>query len=191
MRTLLALVVSCLVTLPCLAQAQSAPGDLTWRQARVRPQDARLADLLRNGAARSATLRAIVNRLEAGNLFVYVSLSPNMRTGLAGKLTWMSKSGAFRYVRVMISPEQNTEQMIATLAHELQHAVEVSDEDSVIDQRSLIGLYTRIGRPSTSGVTGGFETLAAQEIGMRVRRELNASTASAFADGRVIDRSQS
>ena len=165
MRTLLALFVCCFVTASAAA-AQDAgwlePRE-AWREARIRPQDPRLADLIRTGLARSATFRDIVNRIEAGNVFVYVSLSPTMRTTLAGKLTWMTRSGTFRYVKATINTEQSADQMIATLAHELQHALEVSGDETVIDQRSLAGLYKRIGRPSsTSGVTAGFETAAAR-----------------------------
>ena len=187
MRTLLALVLGCLISTSAFA---SAPDEL-WRQARIRPQDPRLADLLRIGAARSATFRAIVNRLEAGNLIVYVALSPNMKAALAGKLTWMTRTGAYRYVKATINTEQSSDQMIATLAHELQHALEVHDDESVVDQRSLIGLYKRIGRQSSSGAIAGFETDAAQATGFQVRRELMASAAAAAAASRASDSSQS
>jgi hypothetical protein len=176
MRTLFALLVGCIISTSAIAS-----GSDDWRQARIRPQDPRLGDLLRTGADRSPTLRNIVERLEAGHLIVYVSQSPTMRSSLAGKLTWMTKTGPFRYVRVTINPEQSADQMIATLAHELQHALEVGGDESVVDQRSLIGLYQRIGRPSTSGVNAGFETAAAQATGLQVRRELVASTAAASA----------
>lgn len=199
MRTLLALFLGCLIVATGRADARSAKADdpigvkaaELWRQARIRPQDPRLADLLRAGAARSATFRAIVNRIEAGNLFVYVSLSPNMKSSLAGKLTWMTKSGAFRYVKATINTEQSADQMIATLAHELQHALEVHDEEGVVDQRTLMGLYKRIGRPSMSGAIAGFETAAAQETGLQVRRELIASAAAAAAASRAGDNAQS
>jgi hypothetical protein len=177
MRTLLAVVLGCFVSTAALA---STPEEL-WRHARIRPQDPRLAELLRTGVARSATLRNIVNRLEAGNLIVYIALHPAMRPSLAGKLTWMSKSGDFRYVKATINTEQSADQMIATLAHELQHALEVSAEHSVVDQRSLAGLYKRIGRPSTVSAIAGFETVAAQETGFQVRRELSAAAAAASA----------
>ena len=196
MRTLLALLVGCMIVTPYPTEAhhattEAAAPDELWRQARIRPQDPRLADLIRTGADRSATFRAIVNRLEAGNLIVYVSLSPNMKAALAGKLTWMTKSGAYRYVKATINTEQTSDQMIATLAHELQHALEVHDDDSVVDQRSLMGLYKRIGRPSSSGPIAGFETVAAPETGFRVRRELVASAAAAAAASRASDNSQS
>ena len=174
-----------------LAEARSAKADETWREARIRPQDPRLVELIREGLARSATFRDLVRRLESGNLIVYVTLSPNMRASLAGKLTWMSKSGAYRYMRATINTEQSSSQMIATLAHELQHALEVGAEESVIDQRSLAGLYKRIGRPSSTGVAGGFETVAAQETGLQVRRELGAAAAAAAAASRGADNSQS
>ena len=187
MRTLLALLVGCLISTSALA----TPLDETWREARIRPQDPRLADLIRTGVARSATFRDIVKRLEAGNMIIYVSLSPAMKWSLAGKLTWMTKTGPFRYLKATINTEQSANQMIATLAHELRHALEVSEDESVIDQRSLAGLYKRIGRPSTSGAIAGFETAAAQETGLQVRRELTAATAAAAAASRAGDSSQS
>ena len=173
MRTLLALVVASLIATTAFAADQ----DSSWREARVRPQDPRLANLLRAGVARSATFRALVDRLEAGNVFVYVSFSNTLKSGLAGKLTWMTKAGNFRYLKATINIEQNPDQMIATLAHELQHALEVSADEDVTDQRSLIALYKRIGRPSWSGQTASWETEAAQDTGYQVRRELVTAVA--------------
>jgi hypothetical protein len=165
MRTLLALIVGCSISTSALAM------DVRHDQARIRPQDPRLAELIRIGANRSATLRDIVRRIESGHLFVYVAWTPNMRASLAGKLTWITKSGAFRYVKVTINTEQSSEQMIATIAHELQHALEVS------------ALYRRIGRPSAATAIAGFETAAAQAAGWQVRRELvvSASTSAVVA----------
>ena len=163
-----------LVALICSLISTAAFAD-SWREARIRPQDPRLATLLRAGAERSATFRALVERIEASNVFVYVALSPVMKSSLAGKLTWMTRAGAFRYVRATINTEQNPDQMIATLAHELQHAVEVIEDDGVTDQRTLQDLYRRIGRPSYSGLSAAWETEAAQQAGHRVRRELVAA----------------
>jgi hypothetical protein len=168
MRTLLALFSGLLISTAALAQT---PEEL-WREARVRPQDSRLAELLRDGMARSTTLRSLVNRLESGNVIVYLTLSQSLKPSLAGKLTWITKAGKFRYLKATLNMEQTADQMIATLAHELQHALEVSGDPEVTDQRSLIALYRRIGRPSYSGLTEAFETQAAQDTGLQVRREL-------------------
>ena len=177
MRTLIAFLAGCLIATSAFAIGP----DESWREARIRPQDPRLVELLRAGVARSATFRDIVNRLEAGKVIVYVSLSPTLRSGIAGKLTWISSAGAYRYVKATINADQMADQMIATLAHELQHALEVSADDTVVDQRSLLGLYKRIGRPSLSGESAGWETTAAQQTGLQVRRELIAAAAAASA----------
>ena len=170
MRTLLALVFGSLIATSALADPNEA-----WREARLRPQDPQSADLLREGVARSATFRALVNRLESGNVIVYLSLSLTLRPNLAGKLTWMTKAGNFRYLKATIKLEQSANQMIATLAHELQHALEVSADLDVTDQRSMLALYKRIGRPSHSGVAESWDTEAAQNTAVQVRRELLAT----------------
>lgn len=173
MRQLLAVAICSLLSTAAFAE--------NWREARIRPQDPRLATLLREGADKSATFRALVNRIEASNLFVYVALSTNMKSNLAGKLTWMTRAGDFRYVRATISTEQTVAAMVATLAHELQHAVEVLEDESVQDQRTLQELYKRIGRPSYSGLSAAWETEAAHETGLKVRREFIAAETTTLA----------
>src|SRR5215204_4457864 len=144
-------------------------------QARLRPQDARLTNLLRQGAARSTTFKALVDRIEASNVIVYVAINPLMKSNLSGMLTWMTRSGDYRYVRASISTDLTSDQMIATLAHELQHAVEVIEDEKVTDEASLIALYRRIGRQNGSSAPARWETVAAQETGFKVRRELVAA----------------
>jgi hypothetical protein len=139
---------------------------------RLRPQDSRSTQVLKEGAARSATFRALVNRIEAGNVIVYVAISPVMKSTLSGALTWMTRAGDFRYVRASISTELAFDQMIASVAHELQHAVEVVEDESVVDERSLVAMYKKIGQPSRAAGPSGWDTLAAQRTGTQVRREL-------------------
>lgn len=144
--------------------------------ARIRPQDSRSTQLLRDGIARSETFRALVAQIEASNVFVYVQVNPFIKPTLAGQLTWMTQAGPYRYLRAMISPEQTTDQAIASLAHELQHAVEVMGDEQVVSETTLVSLYKRIGQPSTAAIAAGWETIAAQEAAYRVRRELVAGT---------------
>jgi len=139
---------------------------------RLRPQDARSAQVLQEGAARSATFRALVDRIEASNVIVYIAVNPIMKSNLSGMLTWMTRAGDFRYVRASIKTELTFDQMVASVAHELQHAVEVIEDESVTDERSLIALYKRIGHRSGSAGQSGWETVAAQRTSTRVRREL-------------------
>jgi hypothetical protein len=141
---------------------------------RLRPQDQRITLVLQEGAARSATFKSLVDRIEASNVIVYVAINPILRSSLSGALTWMTRAGEYRYVRASISTESTFDQMIASVAHELQHAVEVIEDESVIDEKSLVALYKRIGQPSRAAGPSGWETIAAQKTATQVRRELVA-----------------
>jgi len=173
MRTLLSLALS--LAIFSTTGALAAPRD---GGPRIRPQDARMTQVLKEGAARSATFRALVDRIESSNVIVYVAVNPLLRSSLSGTLTWMTRAGGYRYVRASISPEMQFDQMVATVAHELQHAVEVIGDESVIDEKSLTALYRRIGHESQAAVPAGWETVAAQETGWQVRRELASVPAS-------------
>ena len=173
MIKLLASLVVVTLTSSAVALASASP-DIRDGGTRVRLTDARLSQLLQNGMMRSPTFKAMVDRIEAGNVIVYMSLAPTLRSYLAGRLTWMSRAGGYRYLRAQISTDLNPDSMIATMAHELQHALEVSEDPNVTDQRSLTELYKRIGRETRTSVTSEWETAAAQEVGWQVRKELIA-----------------
>ena len=164
---LLPVVILCSALLTSSAFAAGPTGEV-----RLRPQDERLERLLKEGAKRSTTFKALVDRIESSNVIVYVALNPVMKSSLSGMLTWMTRTGQYRYVRASISTDLSNDQMIATLAHELQHAVEVIQDESVVDEKSLVALYRKIGRQNSAAAPARWETDAAQQAGFRVRREL-------------------
>jgi hypothetical protein len=155
-------------------------------EVRLRPQDPRLEKVLKDGAARSTTFKALVDRIEASNVIVYIALNPIMKSNLSGMLTWMTQSGGYRYLRASISTELTPEQMIATVAHELQHAVEVIEDESVVDEKTLVALYRRIGHQNSNVAPARWETTAAQQAGFRVRRELGSPPAASTIAGASI-----
>jgi hypothetical protein len=189
MRTLLTVVLS--VALFTSTAFAAVAADKKDGGARIRPTDSRSEAMLREGMARSQTFRDLVDRLESSNVFVYVSISPLLKSSLSGGLNWMTQAGPFRYLRATISSELSHNQTIAALAHELQHAVEVLDDTSVVSEKTLVELYRRIGHPSRAAVASGWETVAAQETGYRVRRELvEATTTATVLASRMSDSDQ-
>src|SRR5262249_49356098 len=62
---------------------------------------------------------------------------------------------------------------LSTLGHELYHAVEIANEPSIADASGLAAFYARVGI-RTGDVQGHltFETRGAEQMGVRVRREL-------------------
>lgn len=164
----------------CAIVAAAAPLAAAPRAdvAHLRPQDDRVSQALRDGAARSTTFKALVDRIEASQVIVYVAVSPSIKSSLSGMLTWMTRAGDFRYVRATIAMDLSSDQMIATVAHELQHAVEVIEDESVNDEKSLVALYRRIGHQNSEASPSRWETAAAQRTGVQVRRELVAGPAA-------------
>jgi hypothetical protein len=147
----------------------------------LRPQDDRVTAAIRGGAKRSATFKSLVDRIERSQVIVYVAVDPQIKSNLNGMLTWMTQAGGFRYVRASISPQLSSDQMIAIVAHELQHAVEVIEDESVTDEKSLTALYRRIGKSSGLEGPSRFETIAAQQAGYQVRRELVGAATTTIA----------
>jgi hypothetical protein len=186
-----AVVLSVLLASPVLAAPRGTGSQPEWWRdggPRLRANDSRAAALLQSGVERSATMRALVDRVEASNVFVYIGMRPNMGPEQAGGLTFVGHSGAFRYLRVAINPALGSEMAIATLAHELQHVIEVIEHPEVTSEPLLAALYRRIGQPSRILRGTGWETRAAQSVGLGVRRELATTNVTTVAAASKNDR---
>jgi hypothetical protein len=167
-----ALVAICLLLAPGEGLAPGLRDPDRHPEARVRLTGARAALVFAYGMRRSETLRRLVDRIEASNVMVYVEMRPGMHANQAGGVTFVSSAGPFRYLRIRLNPVQTTLELAMTLAHELQHVVEIVDHPEVRDEATLIALYRRIGAPSRILRGFGWETIEAQSVGDLVRREL-------------------
>ena len=129
--------------------------------------------LFKSGLDRSNLLREIVDKIDAGNTIVYVALDPTMKKkGLAGRLVFSGSAGNYRYMRALINPDMPADLIIASIAHELHHVLEVIANPDVRSENDLRDLYKRIGRESHATLASGWETDAALQVGYDVRREL-------------------
>ena len=63
---------------------------------------------------------------------------------------------------------------MATLGHELFHAIEIAEEPSAVSPQTLADLYSRIGRQT--GDDSGRRTFETAAAGVRARRQLLTST---------------
>lgn len=158
-----------LLSVAAAAGADNAP--------RLRTGDRRVRALLHEAVARSASLRALVARLERSDVVVYLrceALPPH----LDGRLTFVSAAGGFRYVVVHLAVERSALRKMAALGHELQHALEIADRPEIVDQASLARAYATFGfeRPTRHFAVTAFDTVAAVEVGKQVRRELTHSS---------------
>lgn len=139
---------------------------------RIRSSDKRLMAILNDGARRSPTLRGLVDRVEGGDVVVYLESQPYIRRMLLGAVTWVGSNDQVRFVRVSIKMAPKSSSLIATLAHELRHVVEVIDAPWVNSNYALRDLYEQIGQ--RSGLADrAWDTRAAQLVTDQVMHELN------------------
>jgi hypothetical protein len=139
----------------------------------VRPVDESLAAPLRTGVRRSQTLSSLVDRLEQLNGIVYLFPGavrrPSQDVVLRGGLSNDVKTaGAFRVLRILVQPGRG-DLTIATIGHELRHAVEVLEAPDAVDLDSVARLYERIGFAVRRGI---YETTAATTAERQVFDEL-------------------
>jgi hypothetical protein len=140
---------------------------------RVRAASPLMRSIITDTAARSATVRDLIARLEDTDVIVYVELTASPRIPIA-RTSLVTTSPTVRYLRIGINASVPFPDVPPMLAHELQHAVEIAEAPGVVDDAAVRRLFRRIGRTS-----GGdrFETEAARDVEWIVRRELQARTA--------------
>lgn len=138
---------------------------------RLRPYDGRVAQVLLDGIQRSSTFRAITDALEQRDVIVYFEMQPALGRGLAGTMIFLAATPSYRYVRVSLNPMLPNEILIATLAHELQHALEVALDPSIVDEPTLEAYYRRHGIHMRAH-DNGWDSEAARQAGTDVRDEL-------------------
>lgn len=175
MRRLWLIVFTMLV--PAAAFGQSAQHD---GGPRIRPTDERLAQILRDGIERSPTLRRLTERIENSNVVVYLKSEPSMPGVLIGALTWVGANDTLRFVRATIKARPKSNSLVASIAHELQHVVEVVEAPWVTSDRAMRTLYSEIGN-RTSLHEEVWDTAAARWTTQQVMRELNSPAAAATA----------
>jgi len=117
--------------------------------------------LIAEGCQRSASFRALVERLRATNLIIYVEPAVQLPGVTIGITQLLGVNGEFRYLRVSIDANATRKELIALVGHELQHAVEIGGAPEVVDQATLQALFRRIGHESVDG----YDTDAARAIG--------------------------
>ena len=141
----------------------------------IRPIDAATANLLVSGLQRSPKLRALAERIERSNVIVLCGRTESLR-GRRGALVWMAAADDARYVRAVVIRNLEPDAAIATLGHELQHAVELSEAPWVTNLLLFEALFRDIGSREMIG-PGWYDTPAARAAGAAVLKELKADPA--------------
>jgi hypothetical protein len=163
------------LSFPRPLEAASDPRSLTPR---LRPADLEMREIVRLGRDLSPTLAALFTRIEATDVVVYMKCA-RLSARVDGQLTFLSSVAGLRYVLVEIACDRGEIRRLSTLGHELQHAVEIAESPSIVDEASLGRAYADFGvqRDRTASVRA-YDTRAAIHIGEQVWKEITGAAAA-------------
>lgn len=167
-RVFILTVCSFLIAIPHAYAADAASVE-----AHVRTAEPAVTRLIQQGIADSASFRALVSRLDNSDVVVYVRFDRQLSAQLEGQLTFVGLGGGRRYVIVSLAWGRADLRTMATLGHELQHAVEVADHAHIVDSSTLADGYEQFGRETRRFMAvRSYETDAAIDAGRRIWAEL-------------------
>ncbi len=140
---------------------------------RVRAADDAFRDLIREGDARSATFRAMVDEIQQSNAVVMVQFGLCAKGQVRSCVSHVGGTAHTRTIRILINTRTTTDRLIATIAHELHHALEIIREPEITTGEQVMALYRRIGTGRCAeGRSDRCETEAALAVERLVLDEL-------------------
>lgn len=161
-------------------EPQAEIGELQF--VRLKPADAEMRRLLVDGHRRSEAFRALVDQIQRSKVVVIIQFRLCAHGRFRSCVTNVDGDAQQRNVRVKLNTRVNDDRLIATLAHELRHVLEIlADADATTAERTL-ALYRRIGEGQCrAGLSEACETKAALETERQVLQELDRASRAARA----------
>jgi hypothetical protein len=154
---------------PLDVEAETSDGTSTVSDAavpRVRLVGSPLARVVRDATVRSTTFRQLVDAIGGTDGIVYVQHG-DCGHGVRACVMGVIAAGAQRIVMVRVDEHKADWDLMGSIGHELQHAMEVLANPSITSTLAMHAFYRREGRR----IGRVFETAAAVRIGNEVRSE--------------------
>lgn len=157
------------------APVHAEPGQ--FHRMGVRAVGTSIADLLTAGRDRSPTFRSLLRDIDASGWIVFVQTGSCQVAQLSSCL--LHRVGVFEgrhYLRLVVGNQALSDEAIATIGHELQHALEVTSALGITEGPQIRQLYRRIGYVSVRAPGAEvYETTAAINARATVLRELRST----------------
>ncbi|HEY0285179.1 MAG TPA: hypothetical protein VGC23_07320 [Vicinamibacterales bacterium] len=134
----------------------------------VRSTDAAVIAVIAQATRESRTFERMVEIIHARSGIVYVQPG-RCGHGVRSCLVDVMKAGSRRILWVKVDVRRPERELMASIGHELGHALEVLDDPTVTNGFAMFHFYRRI---STTGGGSAFETRAAVAAGDTVRAEI-------------------
>jgi hypothetical protein len=111
----------------------------------VRSTDGHIFALVQKGYMRSASFRVLVESIQRSNAIVMIQ--PGLCAGgrIRACLVGVEGTEQARHIRIKVDLRHGNEaSLVGTIAHELQHAVEITERPEVTNASGLLRLYRSI-----------------------------------------------
>jgi len=142
---------------------------------RVRSASPRVVAVIIEAASQSKTFRGLVDQIGTTDGIVYVAEGPCGHDVHACLLFTITMAAPHRVLWIRVDPNEPERDLLASIGHELQHAVEVLSNRTIKSPRAMYSLYFE----KCHRCGGAIETYAAIRAGTAVREELQKSAAAA------------
>ncbi|HEY6506461.1 MAG TPA: hypothetical protein VIY56_00525 [Vicinamibacterales bacterium] len=144
----------------------------TAQESWLRVDDPVAARAIASGREKSATFRALLERLERADLIVYVDRALTQGDRTRGDTRFVVRAGGFRFLRVTLEVHAVTNSVVALIGHELRHLAEVADAPWIVDEASYGAHFKTVGYSSCVRAHPCYETNDAVLAGDRILREM-------------------
>src|SRR5436190_10534882 len=138
---------------------------------KVRSISPELRDVIRRASGASVTFQRLIATIEGTDGLIYVDSDKCGHGVSACLLMAVQVAGPFRVLRIKVDARRLDCALMASVGHELQHAIEVLSDPHVTDGVGAYSLLERIAPGGPISDRGRFETAAAVRAGFDVRRE--------------------
>ena len=147
---------------------------------RVRSNSPVIRRLIQLGLEHSPTFRDLSERINASNGIAFVQEGRCSR-GVRACVISLTPAGSGRILWIRVDGRRSDGEVLESIAHELQHAVEVFSESAVVDWTTMYMFFSRIGARRGNDA---FETAEAVRVGMAVRDEVGRASRKLVAASR-------
>jgi hypothetical protein len=152
-----------------VAVVEAVEGYQTARLNRVRSHSPLLAAAIEEGVQRSPSFRRLVQTIDSTDGLVYVDEGSCRLKVRACLVLTVTISGPHRVLRILVEPRKALDcELIASIGHELQHAIEVLLHPVIRSDGRLYSFFDHVGKTGF----GRFETEEALRAGSAVRAEV-------------------
>ena len=163
-----------LLAIPSSAPAQTQADEPAGTEiGHVRSHHPGLRAMITAASDQSPTFRRMVETINASDGIVYIDAG-TCRGGVRACLVTVTSGGGHRFLFVRVDTKKADHALMASIGHELQHAVEVLGTTEVRNYASMYFFYTvnndRVG--GSLPASSAFETAAAIKAGRTVADEI-------------------